>query len=715
MKMVNNIKIGLYIACVTLLSVFTPNKLKGDTNYISGYLYGNHNWVASNTYVLTAFTYVMSNAVLNIEAGTIVKGVSGSGTSTSAANDFGCLYVCRGGKMNANGTAAKPIVFTADVDDVTDSGDLPFPSRGLWGGVVVFGNARLNNPAWTTNNVNYEIYEGLPDLVVTNAVNGQIDYIHRFGGTNDEDNSGIYRYVSVRHGGKKLTTDKEINGWSLGAVGRGTTMEYLESYCTADDGFEFFGGCVNTKYLVSAFNDDDGFDTDEGYNGKNQFWFGIQEPTAKDNGSEQNGQPQPPDVRNAGALPLATYVVKNATLIGAGTNTTANDALRFRQENKARWYNSIFTDFGGVRVRIDDDGVSTPELKNNIFWGYKAGTTEDYGSVYVPSDVNPTIDPQLVSISRTQDGKLNPTLRSGSPAYNLSSVDVDGFESVNYSGAFGNYNWAAGWTALSAEGFFAESLPQPKSPKLVIGGANNGLKVAFASELGVKYSVQTSVLPTQPANESVVVSENIVGYVTYSLDKGYNLISNTLINGNNKVSELLNVPDGTTIYKFNGKYSANSYVDGAWDVPNMTLSVGEGFFINVNTPTIITLVGEVSKNNSKTLNSGINLLSLPLALSGNITDVGGLVANEGDVVYQWTGTGFKASEYVDGAWLPSVPSVKVGESFFLKGASRNYVLKNTSVTNTWKSIQSGLTGTGSELSVTIPYGVGVNFVRVVVE
>ena len=220
---------SLSIICV-LITTMIVSKVQAETNYISGYLYGNHKWVASNTYILKGFTYVMNNAVLDIEAGTIIKGASGSGTSGNAANDFGCLFVCRGGKVNAIGSVDKPIIFTAEVDDVTDSGDLPFPTRGLWGGVVLFGNARINNAGWTTNNVSYDIYEGLPDLVVTNAVNGQVDFIHRYGGSDDSDSSGVYKYVSVRHGGKKLTTDKEINGWSMGAVGRGTTMEYLEAY-----------------------------------------------------------------------------------------------------------------------------------------------------------------------------------------------------------------------------------------------------------------------------------------------------------------------------------------------------------------------------------------------------------------------------------------------------------------------------------------------------
>jgi len=469
-------------------------------NVDARYLYGTHNWSATNVYILKGFTYVMSNAVLNIEPGTVIKGVSGTGTSTSAANDFGCLFACRGGKINAAGTANNPIIFTAEADDVADAGDLAFPSRGLWGGIVLFGNARLNNPGWTTNNVSYDIYEGLPDLAITNAVSGQVDYLHRYGGTDDDDNSGVFRYVSVRHGGKKLTTDKEINGWSLCGVGRGTVADYLEAYCIADDGFEFFGGSVNTKHLVAAFCDDDGFDTDMGYNGLNQFWFGIQEPGAKDSGSEQNGQPQAPDVRVPGALPLANYLVRNATMIGAGTNSSGNDALRFRQENKARWFNSVFTDFGGVRVRIDDDGVSTPELKNNVFWGYKTGSNEDYGKEYAPADVNPTVDPLLGGISRQADGQLDPTLRAGSPAYGIPQTDTPGFVKVNFTGAFGSENWAQDWTALDAEGFFkATSIkpvgpmapPQPKAPVLGVAATATGLRITIPSEVGRTYTVQS--------------------------------------------------------------------------------------------------------------------------------------------------------------------------------------------------------------------------------
>jgi hypothetical protein len=177
----------------------------------------------------------------------------------------------------------------------------------------------------------------------------------------------------------------------------------------------------------------------------------------------------------------------------------------------------------------------------------------------------------------------------------------------------------------------------------------------------------------------------------------------------------LNVPDGTTIYKFNGKYSANSYVDGAWDLSSMTLPVGEGFFINLPSATTITLIGEVSQNNSKTLVDGVNLLSVPLPLVGGVTDVGGLNVAEGDVIYQWTGSGFSAKEFVDGEWLPSVPVVKIGEGFFLKGSGRTYVRNNSVGQNSWKVLQSALVGTGSELSVDVSITDSVGYIRVVVE
>jgi hypothetical protein len=475
----------------------------------AGYLYGNNNWVSSNIYVLQGFVYVMSNAVLNIEPGTIIKGVPGTGTGASAANDFGCLFVCRGGKINAVGTPNNPIIMTAEADDVADLTDLPFPSRGLWGGLVMFGNARINNPSFTTNAVSYDIYEGLLDTTVTQDSSGQVDLIHRFGGLNDDDSSGIVRYVSIRHGGKKLTTDKEINGLSLCGVGRGTEIDFVEAYCIADDGFEFFGGSVNTKHLVAAFNDDESFDTDQGYNGKNQFWFAIHSPDARDEGSEQNGQPQPNDVLVPGALPLANYTIYNATLIGAGSTGSGNDAHNLRRANFARWYNGVFTDFQGRRVTID--GTSTPDFANNIFFGFAGGAGDVYGThPSVPAALNPVVDPMLQSISRTTAGLLNPTVKEGSPVYSdYRPVPADGFYSpAPFKGAFASVNWAQDWSALGAYGFLTSTMvpatrPVPMAEVASVTSAADGssLTVVFGTRAGVRYQVQASTDGSAWTNE----------------------------------------------------------------------------------------------------------------------------------------------------------------------------------------------------------------------
>src|SRR4030095_1241279 len=224
------------------------------TVQVTTHVSGTSTWYATNEYVLNGPIYVLNGGVLNIEAGTVVKGKPGG------TNDASALYVTQGGKLFANGTAENPIIFTAEQDDVVDPSALGIYNRGLWGGVVLFGKARINMAADGNGNLanpKYEVYEGLDD---TTVVNGQ--HVYRFGGNDDNDSSGVLRYVSIRHGGVKLLPNKEINGLSMGGVGRGTTIDHIEAYAIADDGFEFFGGTVNTHHCVSAFCDDDGFDAD---------------------------------------------------------------------------------------------------------------------------------------------------------------------------------------------------------------------------------------------------------------------------------------------------------------------------------------------------------------------------------------------------------------------------------------------------------------------
>jgi hypothetical protein len=457
--MKSRLRIPFVGALLAALFVGAGPSTQAATNEVSGSLTGEIRWTADNTYVLTGYTYVLSGATLRIDAGTVVKGRNG------AAPNFGCLYICRGAKIMAEGTAEKPIIFTAEDDDLADPTDLGVTDRGLWGGLVILGNARINkavNAAGDATSPKYEVFEGLEDLVI----NGQ--NVHRFGGNDDDDNSGVLRYVSLRHGGQRLSPDKEINGLTLGGVGRGTIIDYVETLSFADDGYEFFGGSVNTKHLVSAFNDDDAFDTDMGWSGKNQFWFAIQSNDRRDNGSEQNGEP---NERNDGnGTPKSTYEIYNATLIGAGATgggTANNHTMLLRRYVQAGWYNSIFTDFNGQPLNGGGPQTgSTPTLKDNIWWGFAQPVFTNSLFTEVSNNNSTNVNPLLRGISRTADGMLDPRPADGSPALSTSrATPADGFYTpANYKGAFNSRTgWASGWSFLSQGGF----LVPPGDPSVV--------------------------------------------------------------------------------------------------------------------------------------------------------------------------------------------------------------------------------------------------------
>ncbi len=415
------------------------------------------NWYRTNVYVLNGYCFVKQGSTLNIEAGTIIKGKDG------APGVFGALFITRGARINALGTANNPIIFTAEADNIGTAGTWPnlgLTQRGLWGGIVLYGQATLNTPSdagGAAASPKYDVFEGLPDTII----NGQ--NVHRFGGSDDNDNSGVMRYVSIRHGGKILESNKELNGLSVCGVGRGTTIEFVEAYAIADDGFEFFGGTVNTRYLVSAFNDDDAFDADQGYRGRNQFWFGIQSPDARDKGFELNGEPTG---IATGASPIANFEVFNATSIGAGVGSGGanNNVFTIREYAAPKFFNSIFTDYAQRGISIDAKSLThlnsgALKFENNLWFGFTAGNTVanlDLGNAAVlftdTTRSNLITDPLLASISRTNSSLLDPRPQAASPALaGLAKVITpDGFLTpVNFVGAFGAQNWAADWTALS--------------------------------------------------------------------------------------------------------------------------------------------------------------------------------------------------------------------------------------------------------------------------
>jgi len=183
-----------------------------------------------------------------------------------------------------------------------------------------------------------------------------------YGGNDDEDNSGIFRYVSIRHGGTQVTINNEINALTMGGVGNQTTIEYVEAYANEDDGFEWFGGTVNTRYLVSAYNEDDLFDYDQGWRGSNQFWLGLLTEESKYAG-EQDGGTEPET-----GTPYSSPLIANVSYVGSGTNS-ANKLMIFRDNAGCAYYNSIFSGFStGVEIEFlgDNEQDSYKNFTNDL-------------------------------------------------------------------------------------------------------------------------------------------------------------------------------------------------------------------------------------------------------------------------------------------------------------------------------------------------------------
>lgn len=230
---------------------YAPVVTASETIVVSGSVATNTTWSAANIYELAGKVVVESGATLTIEAGTVIKGRQGAGTLASA------LVVAQGGMINANGTAAAPIIFTSVLDNIQPGEltgtNLTEADQGLWGGVIILGNA----PISAADGDALSQIEGIPTS----------DAFGAFGGTNVADNSGSFTYISIRHGGALIGAGNEINGLTLGGVGTGTTISNIEVVANLDDGVEFFGGTVDASNILVGFQGDDGIDIDMNYSG----------------------------------------------------------------------------------------------------------------------------------------------------------------------------------------------------------------------------------------------------------------------------------------------------------------------------------------------------------------------------------------------------------------------------------------------------------------
>ncbi len=390
---------------------------------------------ADTTWILDGFVFVAEGQTLTIEAGTMIQGKPGQGENASA------MIVNRGGVIEAEGTATAPIIFTG-LGDTKDGTGYLTEVQGLWGGLIILGNATTNNPS-TDKRV-----EGIPE-----------DYNSLYGGTDDNDNSGTLKYVSIRHGGSDIGAGNEINGLTLAAVGSATTLDYIEVISNIDDGVEFFGGAPRLKHILVSYVGDDSYDYDEGFHGMGQFWVAMQGETSGDRLGEHDGGPSDNEVGE----PYAKPTIYNATYIGRD-----GKSIIFRDNAGGTYANSIFATAGGLNVEYRDDKHNAFDmlseghlvLKNNIFNRIGDGTAEDALNIKEESGTAPdTAEDDLLAhfndnnneVASLEVGLIDDEyyfIPAASEAGNGVAPTNDWFDNVTYQGAFqpGGSNWAAGWT-----------------------------------------------------------------------------------------------------------------------------------------------------------------------------------------------------------------------------------------------------------------------------
>ncbi len=295
-------------------------------------------WTTGNIYSLCGRIAVESGATLTIEPGVIVKGLAGSGANASA------LLVARGGRIQASGTSSEPIIFTAESDNIQPGqlagSNLADTTNGLWGGLIVLGNAPISADAEAVQ------IEGIPP----SDINGL------YGGTTANDNSGTLRYISIRHGGANIGEGNEINGLTLGGVGTGTTISHVEVVANQDDGIECFGGTVNIDNALVWNQGDDAYDMDQDYTGTidNFVYVGGEN---SDHGMELDGPEGSQD--NGG------FTLKNGTLIGFSPD--GGEYIDFRSNVSCVVENCFFSNFSSDSdVELDNNGVAQNWIDGKI-------------------------------------------------------------------------------------------------------------------------------------------------------------------------------------------------------------------------------------------------------------------------------------------------------------------------------------------------------------
>lgn len=427
-------KFFLSILCAFL----TISTLSAQTVTINSDITSNTTWTNNNTYLLTGgFIYVTNNAELTIEKGTLIQGNAAS------------LVITRGAKIHAVGTPTEPIVFTSYQ---------PAGSRtpGDWGGVLILGKGTINDPAGER------------------TAEGGIDPTKGlYGGTDDADNSGEFQYVRIEFAGIAYQPNSETNGLTMGALGSGTKIDHIQVSFGGDDAFEWFGGTVNTKYLIANRTLDDCFDTDYGYRGKNQFLVALSDSSIADV-SGSNGFESDNDAGGTTNNPYTNAKFTNVSIFGPkiNANTSINSNFKrgghLRRSTQIDIYNSVITGFPtGLKIENTNTatGITNNDLqfKNNIIAG--AGTLLDSSTLtfgmaaWFASNGNTSLTNPTDVMASNPYNYIAPNflLMAGSPAltgadFTPTNLQDPYFTPVSYKGAFDNSsNWTQCWSEFDPQ------------------------------------------------------------------------------------------------------------------------------------------------------------------------------------------------------------------------------------------------------------------------
>ncbi len=392
------------------------------TETLSGNITASRTLSAGKTYILDGWVYVKDGATLTIEPGTIIKGKSATKAS---------LIIERGAKLIAEGTKDKPIIFTSDKDPGQRA-------TGDWGGIILCGKATINVAGG----------EGIIEGGVGSTYGGGTS-------PNDNDNSGILRYIRIEYAGYAFEKDKEINGLTFGGVGKGTVVENIQVSFANDDSYEWFGGTVNVKNIVALGGLDDDFDTDFGFNGFVQFALSLRNPDVADAASKSNGFESDNDGSGTTNSPKTNPRFANVSIYGPKAVTTGTinqyyqSAMHIRRNSDLQAYNSVFAGWP-TGVKIDDSkgaAGSNAALKGCIIAGMDNNYATDAANTWFNTSgwsnrVATIADLKVTSFSITNPNFLPQT---GSALLTGSVTVPTGLEQTDYIGAFKNSDWTAGW------------------------------------------------------------------------------------------------------------------------------------------------------------------------------------------------------------------------------------------------------------------------------